>query len=339
MIGKILTLCTAAYNAEKYISKMIESVVTSKNRELVELLIVNDGSTDNTENVAREYEEKYSNCIKVFSKENGGSGSARNYAFQHASGKYIKLLDADDWVDTDKFDKYLEALVKIDADVIWNEHYIYYVKKKTLKEEKYFDDFISGRINKCSDGSFSYPKNLEMHGVTYRTSIIVENNIKFSEGMPYVDLEYLLLPIPFLKTIVYLNIPFYVYQYGIEGQSVDPNIMKKKGDQVRRMVERLLQYYEIHSMEISDNSMQLMNICLVKACNAYLNVSFVQEDYKLKEDVICADKWIKERNGAVWNRMSTCSGSVKIMRLFNYRGYNVMVFLHKIYRIANGWKR
>ena len=225
---KLLTLCTAAYNAEKTIAKMIDSVMTSKYCKMVEIIIVNDGSSDNTEQIVKEYEEQYPYCIKVLSKENGGSGSARNLAVQYASGKYIKLLDADDWIDTDRFDLFLEKLKDIDADVIWNGHYIYSVSKKVKTEERYFADMISERVYKVSEDEFLCPSNLEMHGVTYRTSTIVENNLKLSEGMPYVDLEYLLLPIPFINTVVYLDIPFYVYQYGIIGQSVDPNIMKKE---------------------------------------------------------------------------------------------------------------
>ena len=338
-MNKLLTLCTAAYNAEKYISKMIESVMASRNHEVVEIIIVNDGSTDNTERISKEYEEKYPDCIKVISKQNGGSGSARNLAFKYATGKYIKLLDADDWVDTSKFDEFLEMLKSMDADVIWNGHYIYSVKKGLKSEEKYFDDMIPCKIYKSSDCEFPYPRNLEMHGVTYRTSVIVENNIKLSEGMPYVDLEYLLLPIPFVKSIAYINISFYVYQYGIEGQSVDPNVMRKKGDKVRRMLERLLQYYDIHSINTPEISKELMRICLTKACNVYLNVSFVQEKFGQKKEVIEADKWIKDRNECVWNKMPTQSGSVRMMRVLDYKGYHLMVILHRINRIVNGWEK
>lgn len=334
---KLLTLCTAAYNSEKTIAQMIDSVMLSKYCKMVEIIIVNDGSSDHTEEIVRKYEKKYPDCIKVLSKENGGSGSARNLAVQYASGKYTKLLDADDWIDTRQFDLFLEKLKDIDADVIWNGHYVYTVKKSKKIEVRYFSDMKSEKIYTVSEDEFLCPSNLEMHGVTYRTSIIIENNLKLSEGMPYVDLEYLLLPIPFINTVVYLDIPFYVYQYGIAGQSVDPNIMKKKGDKILKMVNRLLHYYDIYNEDISESAKELMRICLAKACNTYLNVIFIQEDFGLIEKAIQFDRMIKQRDKKLWNKMSNLSGSLQIMRLKEYKGYYLMVILHKINRLIKGW--
>ena len=247
------------------------------------------------------------------------------------------LIVSDTHRDNDNYFKLIEKLKDIDADVIWNGHYIYSVSKKVKTEERYFADMISERVYKVSEDEFLCPSNLEMHGVTYRTSTIVENNLKLSEGMPYVDLEYLLLPIPFINTVVYLDIPFYVYQYGIIGQSVDPNIMKKKGDKIFKMVDRLLKYYDMYSKNISENAKELMIICLAKACNTYLNVFFVQEKFGLKQNVIQFDRMIKEIDKSLWNKMSNLSGSLRVMRVKEYRGYHLMVILHKINRLIKGW--
>ena len=110
MQDKILTITVPSYNAEKYLVETMPSILETRHKELIDLIIVNDGSTDSTSDRAREIEEQYPGIVRVINKENGGHGSAVNTGIEYAVGKYFKVVDADDWVDTENLDLLIEYL-------------------------------------------------------------------------------------------------------------------------------------------------------------------------------------------------------------------------------------
>ena len=115
---KILTVSIAAYNVQNYIKKTLDSLLVGKIDDL-EILVEDDGGTDNTINIVKEYEKKYPNVVKLIHKENGGYGSTINKSIEIASGRYFKQLDGDDWYDSENFTDFLNILRKIDVDAIW----------------------------------------------------------------------------------------------------------------------------------------------------------------------------------------------------------------------------
>ena len=104
-MSKILSVVIPTYNMEKYLEKCLNSFIYNEGADELEVLIVNDGSKDNSVNIAKEFEKKYPNIFKVIDKENGGHGSTINAGLKVASGKYFKVVDADDWVETDELKK------------------------------------------------------------------------------------------------------------------------------------------------------------------------------------------------------------------------------------------
>ena len=106
---KLLTIVIPTYNMEAYLNRCLDSLLVSDEQmQLLEVLVINDGSKDNSSAIAHEYEAKYPNTFRVIDKENGNYGSCVNRGLKEASGKYIKVLDADDWFDTTEFEKYLK---------------------------------------------------------------------------------------------------------------------------------------------------------------------------------------------------------------------------------------
>ena len=105
---KLLTITVPCYNSEKYMQKCIDSLLTGG--EDVEILIVDDGSTDGTAGIADEYAERYPSIVKVIHKENGGHGSGVNAGIENASGLFFKVVDSDDWVLDTAYQKVLETL-------------------------------------------------------------------------------------------------------------------------------------------------------------------------------------------------------------------------------------
>ena len=107
---KVLTVSIAAYNVEDYLKKCLDSFVDEGNplMNAVEVIIVSDGSKDNTVSIAKEYQEKYPDTFVLIDKENGGYGSTINASLKKATGKYFKLVDGDDWVNTNDFYAFVE---------------------------------------------------------------------------------------------------------------------------------------------------------------------------------------------------------------------------------------
>lgn len=119
---KILTVSIAAYNADWCLKKCLDSFIASKYLDLLDIIVVNDGSKDNTAAIASEYVKKFSASIRLINKENGGHGSTINTSIDNAMGKYFKIVDSDDWVDTEALDALIELLMKTEADLVINDY-------------------------------------------------------------------------------------------------------------------------------------------------------------------------------------------------------------------------
>ena len=111
---KYISFAIPCYNSEAYMAQAIESILPGG--EDVEILIVNDGSKDRTAEIGKEYEEKYPGIVKLINKENGGHGDAVNAGLAHASGKYFKVVDSDDWVDRISLMKILNVLKNVEEE-------------------------------------------------------------------------------------------------------------------------------------------------------------------------------------------------------------------------------
>ena len=117
---KVLSVIVPTYNSEKYLRTNLDSFCIDELKNLIEVLIINDGSTDSSLSIAKEYEEKYPNTYKVISKENGGHGSGINYGIKYSQGKYFKVVDSDDWVDRDGIIGLVNVLRDTDADIVYS---------------------------------------------------------------------------------------------------------------------------------------------------------------------------------------------------------------------------
>ena len=119
MKEKILTVSVAAYNVEKYLKKLVGSITAMKNRDMVEVLIVDDGSKDRTPDLGMKYQAQYPGIIRYIRKENGGHGSTINTGIREAKGRYFRALDGDDWLDTAGADELVKRLAQeSEADAV-----------------------------------------------------------------------------------------------------------------------------------------------------------------------------------------------------------------------------
>ena len=116
-MSKLLSIIIPTYNMAALLPRCLDSLVSAKNADKIEAMVVNDGSKDNSLEVARTYETRYPDTVTVIYKPNGNYGSTINAALPVAQGKYVKILDSDDWFDTTALDAFVELLSTLDVDM------------------------------------------------------------------------------------------------------------------------------------------------------------------------------------------------------------------------------
>lgn len=243
---KLLTIAIPSYNSENYLSKCIESLLPGG--EDVEILVVNDGSKDNTSAIGHEYEAKYPGIVKVIDKENGGHGSAVNAGVEHATGLFFKVVDSDDWV---KKSAYLDILDKLKdfagSDVILDmliSNFVYEkegaAKKKVMR---YAHALPKDTVFTWNDvGHFFKGQYILMHSVIYRTKLLRECGMKLPDHTFYVDNIFVYEPLPYVKNMYYMDVNFYRYYIGREDQSVNEKVMIGRVDQQIRVNKLMIDY-------------------------------------------------------------------------------------------------
>ena len=249
-MSKILTIVIPSYNVEAFLDKTVNSFLADEIMDDIEILIVNDGSKDKTREIGLRFEEQYPKCVKLVDKENGGHGSTINKGLSIATGKYFKVVDGDDWVDTKAFLSYVKKLKQINVDMVltpFNEVYIpsmRIVKRATANVATNQEYVLSDVLRDIGDC-------YQMHSITFRTSLI-QGKLKITEHCFYVDQEYILLPIKDVNYVMFLDETIYQYRLGDENQSVSVTSKQKNRDMHRKVVMRLLKNFEEGKNSISD---------------------------------------------------------------------------------------
>ena len=280
MQDKLLTIVVPTYNISEYIEKCINSFleVNEKYYKDFEVIVVNDGSIDNSVQVVENLIIDSNLDLRIISKENGGHGSTINVGITEAKGKYFKVIDGDDWINISSFETLLEKLKTIDVDMVisnYTEQHVYNNSKKIIGfVEKITPDVI---VEGLPD------RRIPMHALTYKTSILKNNDIRLSEKTFYVDTEYTLLPIKFVKNYVYYDLDIYQYFLGRPDQSMHINIMKQKSDHHFRVTKRILELYkELSSDKIQENIVREALIYLInKQCQLAILNNNLEEMYEL----------------------------------------------------------
>lgn len=251
MSEKILSITVPSYNAEKYLKKGIPTFLKKDILDDIEVLIINDGSKDNTREVAEEFQKNYPNSIRVVNKENGGHGSGVNAGIKYATGKYFCVIDADDWVDSKYFVKLIEILKNLDVDLVLAHAAKVDPDGKTFGYEK-----IEGiEFNKEIDAARYLHKinNIEMHNYYIKTDILKNHNVKCQEHCFYVDNEYILYSLLYVKSLYAVDFCVYQYLIGRNGQSVSMESRRKYYNHAIKVQNSLIEFLNSNELQITNS--------------------------------------------------------------------------------------
>ena len=340
-MDKVLSVSIAAYNVQAYLAKTLDSFICDpKTMQLFEVLIVNDGSRDSTPDIAKEYAANYPDTFVFIDKQNGGYGSTINASLKCAKGKYFKLVDGDDWVDTQQFVKFVERLEDIDADMVLTKYIRY--NDENGKTEISGDDFVCDGITKpIHDVSLS--KNLAMHQIAYRTSLLREIDLRITENCFYTDFEYNMKPLPYVRTICGLDLTVYIYRIGREGQSIQMSSWFRNIDQGITVSTNLAAYYEKTKDAVKTEKMRdYLRFCIADSTkNKYLILLMMPKDLEPYPKLVRYDILLKRASREIYEhtlqvaspRWRWIIATLRFTRFFLYRPISYMV--HKRSEAAN----
>ena len=231
----IVSFVVPCYNSAAYMRTCIDSLVPAL--DCCEAIIVNDGSTDATLAIAREYETAYPDSIRVIDQENAGWGGGINNGLACARGMYFKVVDSDDWLDVPAFNRVLDVL-KAHAtpetafDLVFSNFVYDHVTDGTKHAIRY--DGLMPQDRPFGWEEFGKPRvdqYIMVHATWYRTDLLRESGVTLPTNVCYMDGYLMLHPLPLVKRLYYVNADVYHYLIGREDQSIGIETVKKRIDQ------------------------------------------------------------------------------------------------------------
>ena len=320
---KVLSVVIPTYNMEKYLSNCLDSFIYDEKMTDVEVIVVNDGSKDGSLAIAKEYEAKYPNIFKVVDKENGGHGSTINAGLKVASGKYFKVVDSDDWVNTEHFRVLVEELKACDCDAVCAN----FNRKYELENRTEINDSCKGFSGKYNIDEIHNDNLFTMHSMTYKTENI--KDIFILEHCFYVDVLFNLYCHSRSKTVYFIpDMDVYQYRLGRAGQSVSMEGMYKHKDEHTKVVKTAIEYIYADGKQPSEDVLNYVNGVAGMEYNLYLG------NYKAHKEifpeVIEFDNWLKNYP-EIYGRSN--KRAIKLLRKGKFKNVKFVLLLKSIKNI------
>ena len=326
-----VTVYCLAFNHANYIEQTLIGFVSQKTNFAVKFVIHDDASTDNTAEIIRRYEKKYPDTFRVISKENGGHGSTINRGIGEAKGKYFKVVDGDDWVDQDGFAELIQRLKTCDADYVFTNYY----EVNDVTGE--LNPVTFPEIRKEEQMPFEMIANetrISMHALVLKTSILKENQIRLDEHSFYVDVEYILYPIPYVKNVIYFDIFVYMYRLAQVNQSVSMLGYQKHMQNHIDVIFHVLDYINAYKEKADYDKLKELYMArrIAEMVHGQVDVfiSFGSGDKVIQKKFKEFDAEVKEKNAYVYEKSGEFSGMLRLLRKSGFRFYSLIVRLSKV---------
>lgn len=246
-MNKLLSIIIPTYNMESLLPRCLDSILVPKALERLEAIVVNDGSQDDSLTIANQYKYRFPQTVTVINKPNGNYGSTINAGLKIAQGKYIKILDSDDWFSSDALVAFLDALEQTDTDMAVSHFSILHddgirelTKYNVYGREPYTYGKVYDLDKVLEDG---YIRFFLMHALTYRTSLLRDMGYRQTEGISYTDTQWSCYPIFYAQTITFWNLDLYQYNLARADQTMNPKVLARSLSQLEQMTYDMLTFY------------------------------------------------------------------------------------------------
>lgn len=320
--NKVLSIIIPTYNMSKYINRCLDSLII-RDLDKLEVLVVIDGSKDDSSEKAHVYQDKYPSSFRVIDKENGNYGSCINRGLKELTGRFVKVLDADDWYDTDELNKLVNELEGMDADVdMVLTHYQVCDPIGASQPVRISNKWTFGKKYNVqemfADREFF---RLAMHMVLYRADLFKEFSYFQTEGISYTDVEWVFKPLYYVKNVVFSNADVYRYFFGREGQTMDPAVRLRSLTHEWKSSISMLEFNKNNPV-IKDNVLAYTQFRInVRLVNIYIDSLIHMDDksfenFKLKE----MDDFLKANYPNVYESVSSYDVRGKLITAWRISG-------------------
>lgn len=332
---KVLTIVIPTYNMEKYIHRCLDSLVISDMDVFnkVEVIVVNDGSKDNSSAIAHGYENKYPGVFRIIDKVNGNYGSCVNRGIEEANGQYFRILDADDYFAPDALASFVRYIYALD-------------EKPDLLISNFREDFETRKSHVSNDiGGYKYNvtyqfKDIDfgrgtmsiMHRMTYKLETIKQARLHHLEEISYTDSEYCFYPLSKVETVMFVDILLYCYQHGRDEQTVSKSSMHKNIHQLRLIIDRMLD-----SIGNDNDGQYYINnskVVLLRNLSIYYT-TLLTDKFPNKEDLSGLDKRLQNHFSALYKELGLLKKSyipfVKLWRNGKKTNEGIYNMIFKLY--------
>ncbi|MDD2979292.1 MAG: glycosyltransferase [Hespellia sp.] len=312
---KLLTVTVPCYNSQDYMRRCIDSLL--KAGDEIEILVINDGSNDNTGAIANEYEVRFPNMVRTIHKENGGHGSGVNMGMALARGLYFKVVDSDDWLDENALKRVMNALREFsrreDAPDLLVCNYVYdHLEEHKAHCMNYRNIFPEETLCTWNEmGHFRPSQYLIMHALIYKTDTLIASRVQLPEHTFYVDNIFAYQPLPLVERIYYMDVDLYHYYLGREDQSVNEEVLMQRIDQqilVTQIVSHLVDLEKVKKKYPKLATYMCRNISIMMAISSIHLLMIQTDDAYQKRRKLWLD--VKMENRRLYNRLKyrTLSG-------------------------------
>ena len=310
MIGKELTVVIPSYNMELFLPKCLESFGLGRLQgedgalaSALEVIVVNDGSADRTSEVAHQFEGRFPEVVKVIDTSNGGYGSCVNVALRVATGRYVRVLDADDYFEPDEFAEYMRFVISLNgaADLVVNDYDEVGATGEVSEVVQYGlpsdDVFAMGCLADSNE-------MLDIHAIAYRREILTRMAYRQSEGILYTDAEWHSLPMSQVASVAYRPGVLTHYLVEREGQSMETNRFVGNIGMLAQMAKRLVQDFDgCRTTGTEDGCRYARKRILASLQLIYTMVLFGYNGIRAKFDLLGFDEWLKDNSRSFYDEM------------------------------------
>ena len=347
MSDKLLTIIIPSYNMENFLPKCLGSMVVNDAvlMDKLDIIVVNDGSKDKTNEIAHEWEAKYPGIVRVIDKLNGHYGSCINAALPVAKGLYVKVIDADDWVDTEAFKRYLRFVAQASSriedapDMIMSNFVFVTNEGRVVKDYSYCAEpgFDVSQFN------FQCGRDPWMHAIAYRTDNLRKLGYVQLTGITHTDVQWLHLPMAMVKKIAYCPETVYQYWEVRDGNTCGGDAIFRTYPDLLKVTLQLLKEYRERVNEFGEAQRKyLLRHILHRVSRGYATYIFEKNRWLKRADLRWFDKQIADNEPWVYDLLANNSGQDGVRGryiILYHRLRNVPLAFHSLIFVWNSFRR